>query len=136
MRRGQVIPGNGRVEIAIIYGPDAHACRLAGSMAIATNTFSPMAAGVHSPGASARGFVGDAGYGVNRMTGRTDPVQFFAGAAAAVRPVGDPRSRRLGHGAGPSGQPGLPSTGADPNAGVGAAGWLGYGQFGAPGWGG
>jgi len=134
MRRGQVIPGNGCVTTALVFGPDAHSLRLAGSMAIATNTFSPMAAGVHSPGASPRGFVGDRGYGVNRMTGRTDPVQFFAGAAAAVNPVRDPRSRRLGAGAGPSGQPGLPSTGADD--GGGPISWLGYGQFGSPGMGG
>jgi hypothetical protein len=134
MHRGQIIPSNGQVVTALVFTPDAHSLRLAGSMAIATNTFSPMAAGVHSPGASARGFVGDRGYGVNRMTGRSDPVQFFAGAAAAVRPVGDPRSRRLGVGAMVSGQPGLPSTGEQ--AGGGPLGWLGYGQFGAPGWGG
>lgn len=111
----KVIPANGRTTIAVVFGPDAHAVRLAGSMALATLPFSPMAVGVHSPGASAKGFVGDRGYGVNRMTGRTDPVQFFAGAAAATRPIQDPKARRLGIGAMPSGQPGLPSTGTDDN---------------------
>lgn len=128
----KVIPGNGRTTVALVFGPDAHSLRLAGSMAIATNTFSPMAAGVHSPGASARGFVGDRGFGVNRMGGRTDPLQFYAGAAAATAPVSDPLSRRLGLGAMTSGQPGLPSTGQD-NSGS-PLGWLGLGQFAQVGW--
>lgn len=131
---GRVIPGNGRTTIALVYGPDRQSISLAASMAIANNTFSPMAAGVHSPGASARGFVGDRGYGVNRMTGRTGPQQLLAGAAKAVDPLRDPMSRRLGLGAGVSGQPGLPSTGQD-NSGSPLA-WLGYGQMSAAGWGG
>lgn len=132
MATGRVIPGNGHIVTALVFTPDQHSIRAAG-LGLATNTFSPMSAGRHTSGTS-RGFTGDPGYGVNRMTGRTDPVQFFAGAAAAVRPVGDPRSRRLGIGAGAAGQPGLPSTGAAADG--GGLGWLGYGQFGQPGMGG
>ncbi|GAA4699787.1 hypothetical protein [Phytohabitans rumicis] len=120
----KVIPGNGRATIALIFGPDAHALRLAGSMALATLPFSPMAVGVHSPGGSNKGFTGDPGYGVNRMGGRTDPMQFFAGAAAATKPVRDPKSRRLGIGAMPSGQPGMPGTGTDDNPLAGFGGQL------------
>lgn len=125
----RVIPGNGTVVTAVVYEPDAHGVRVAGSMAVATNPFSPMAVGVYGGRAGAPGFArGAEGYGVNRMTGRTNPLQFFAGAAAAVAPLSDPRSRRLGAGAGPSGQPGLPSTGQDDGAGL--AGWWTRGQLG------
>lgn len=123
MRR-RTIPGNGRTTVAVVFGPDRQSIQAA-SLGMATNTFSPMSAGVHSPGASARGFVGDRGYGVNRMTGKSNPVQLFAGLAAAVRPIRDPRSARLGAGAGVSGQPGLPSTGTGALLGGGYAprGW-------------
>ncbi|HWB38562.1 MAG TPA: hypothetical protein VHA75_21290 [Rugosimonospora sp.] len=106
----RVIPGNARTILALIFPPDAQSTALASSMAIANNTLSPMAAGVHSSGTT-RGFSGLGGFGVNRATGRTDPQQLWAGAAGAVQPVQTPKSRRLGAGAMPSGQPGLPSTG-------------------------
>lgn len=132
---GRVVPANGQTVTALVFGPDAWSQQLAGSMAIANNTWSPMAAGIHSPGASARGFTMDRGSGVNgnRWAGRTPyPVQQFAGAA--VLTVARPASRRLGAGAGASGQPGLPSTGAD-NEGLAALAWMGYGQLGRAGMG-
>jgi hypothetical protein len=111
---GRVIRGRYETTTVTRPLPDAQAISVAGSMAVATNTFSPMSAGVHSPGASARGFVGDRGYGVNRFAGRTDPKQAFGPVTA---PVLDPASRAVGIGAGVSGQPGLPNTGtgATPN---------------------
>lgn len=128
MARQRVIPDNARTTTAVVYVPDAQAVALAGSMAIATNTFSPMAAGVHSHG-TARGFTGDRGYGVNRFSGRTTPLQNFRGAARAT---GTPGSERLGAGAGPSGQPGLPGTGDA----AGASMWLGATLLGRMGMGG
>jgi hypothetical protein len=102
------IPGNTEHSTALVYGPDAQSRQLATAMALATLTFSPMAAGVHSAGASSRGFVGDRGYGVSRFAGRTLPYQRTAQATA---PVARPLGRMLGLGAGVAGQPGYPSTG-------------------------
>lgn len=122
----RTIAGNVTKTIALIFGPDRQSIQAA-SLGMATNTFSPMSAGRHSPGASSRGFTGDRGYGVNRMSGRSNPLQFFAGAAAAVRPVGQPGSKRLGARSGVSGGSGLPSTGS----GIGMPG----GAFAPRGWG-
>jgi hypothetical protein len=105
---GRWIRGNARTVSTTVCGPDAQSQQLANAMVLATLPFSPMAAGVHSAGASPRGFVGDAGYGVSRFAGRTLPYQR---TAAAVRPVASPLGRMLGLGAGVSGQPGYPSTG-------------------------
>lgn len=125
MARRRTIPGNGRTTVAIVFGPDRQSIQAA-SLGMATNTWSPMSSGRHSPGGSAaKGFVGDRGYGVNRMGGRTDPLQVFTGAAAAIRPVRDPRSARLGAGAGVAGQPGLPSTGVSNPFTYAALGWGG-----------
>jgi hypothetical protein len=126
---GRVIRGNGRKVIAWMFGPDAQSRQLATAMAVNTNTASPASVGVHGRtpgmgGASRMGYVGDRGYGVNRFAGRTDPLQFFAGAAAAIKPIADPRSRRLGVGAMTAGQPGLPNTGMD-QPGTGSLAWLG-----------
>jgi hypothetical protein len=89
----RTIPGNARVVTAVYTVPDQFAVQAA-SLGMATNTFSAMSAGIHSPGASARGFVGDRGYGVNRWAGRTDyPLQTFG---QAVVPVAEPAARRLG----------------------------------------
>jgi len=129
----RTIRGTGTPTTAIVFGPDRQSVSLASSMAIATNPFSPMAAGMHSSG-TPRGYSGDPGYGVNRWAGRTPPLQFFAGAAGAVQPIADPRSRRLGIGAGAAGQPGLPGTGTD--QGLAALGWLSLGQLSPPGMGG
>lgn len=102
------VPGNARVTTALVFLPDAWSMQAA-SLGAVTNTYSPAAAGVHSPGAGTRGFVGDRGYGVNRASGAgLEPIQRFAGLAA---PVITPKSQRLGAGAGVAGQPGLPSTG-------------------------
>ena len=127
-RGGRVVRGNGRVVAALVYEPDAWAVQAA-SLGIATGTFSPMSAGVHSPGASARGFVGDRGYGVNRWAGRT-PYQQGAvqDLGAPVQPILTPLSQRLGIGAMPAGQPGFPSTGQD-DGGLAALAAMGYGQL-------
>ncbi len=127
----RTIPGTGRVVAGLVFEPDRQSVSLAASMAIATNTFSPMAVGRHTSGTD-KGFTGDRGSGVNRMTGRTGPLQFWTGAAQAIKPVETPKSRRLGAGAMPSGQPGLPSTGQDAT-GVGTLAYLGYGQAQQPG---
>jgi hypothetical protein len=119
---GRRIPGNGHVVTSIWFGPDRQSVSLAGSMAIATNPFSPMAAGVHAPATQARGFSGDPGYGVNRYGNDVGALQSFTGAA---RPIAQPVSMRLGFGAGVSGQPGMPGTGQD---GTGLAG-LDLGQL-------
>jgi len=112
----RTIPGNARVVTAVYAVPDAFAVQAA-SLGMVTNTFSAASAGRHSPGASARGFVGDRGYGVNRWAGRTTyPLQTFG---QAIVPVADPSARRLGIGAMTSGQPGLPGTGQD-NSGMAA----------------
>jgi hypothetical protein len=120
---GHVIPANGTPVLATIYGPDAMSQQIANAMAIATSTISPMSAGRHTSGTS-RGSSGDPGYGVNRFAGRLNyQVQGFAGAAVAA--VQNPKSKRLGFGAGPSGQPGLPNTGTDAG-GVSPLAWMGY----------
>lgn len=124
---GRVIRNNSQPVLAVIHPPDAMSVQLATAMAVATLPFSPMAAGVHTSG-TARGFSGDPGYGVNRWAGRTPyAVQNFAGAGNPVRGV-NARSKRLGAGAGVSGQPGLPNTGGD-TGGLGTLAWLGYGQL-------
>lgn len=125
---GRRIRGNGHAVTVIVYGPDAFSVQAA-SLGMATLTFSPMSAGVHSPGASARGFVGDRGYGVNRWAGRT-PYQQGAiqGLGAPAQPVLTPKSKRLGIGAMPAGQPGYPSTGQDAG-GLASLAYLGYGQL-------
>lgn len=126
MARKREVPGTGRVVAGLVFDPDRWSISIASSMAIATNTLSPMSAGRHTSGTT-RGFSGDRGFGVNRMTGRTGPLQFWTGAAAAIKPIQTPKSRRLGAGAMPSGQPGLPSAGQDAS-GFGTLAWLGYGQ--------
>lgn len=123
---GRVIPGNGHVVATVVYEPDAWSVQAA-SLGLATNTFSPMSAGRHSPGASPRGFVGDRGYGVNRWAGRTPYQQGAVQALGApVQPILTPLSQRLGIGAMPAGQPGFPSTGQD-DGGLAALAAMGYG---------
>lgn len=102
------IPGNARVTTGVVFDPDPFSIQAA-SLGMATSTYSPMSAGIHSPGAGDRGFVGVQGDGVNRWAGAGPlPLQQFGGLLA---PITVPGSQRLGAGAGPSGQPGLPSTG-------------------------
>lgn len=122
MARQRVIPNNARVVTGVEFVPDAQSVALASSMAIANNTFSPMAAGIHSHG-TARGYTGDPGYGVNRFAGETGPLQNFGGAA---RPVAHPDSYRLGMGGS------LPNTGDEAGAGL----YLGWTQMGRMGMGG
>ncbi len=125
---GRVVPGNGRVVAALVFDADAWSVQAA-SLGLATNTFSPMSVGVHSPGASSRGVVGDRGYGVNRWAGRTPYQQGAVQALGApVQPILTPMSQRLGIGAMPAGQPGFPSTGQD-DGGLAALQWMGYGQL-------
>lgn len=126
----RVIPGNAERVNTIRFGPGRSSVALAASLAVAIAPFSPMSAGVHSAGTQARGYSGVPGFGVNRFAGRTGPMQEFYGA---VVPVSDPsrQSRRLGIGAGVSGQPGLPSTGADARG----IAYLGLGQLGQAGMG-
>lgn len=109
----RVIPSNGRVMATTYYVPDAFA-RQAASLGVATNTFSPMSTGTSAPGASSRGPMGLPGYGVNRFDGA---LAYQLGTKQDLhvppQPILDPRSRRVGIGAGVSGQPGLPSSGDD-----------------------
>jgi len=130
--RRRVIPGNSRVVTAVYTVPDQWSVQAA-SLGMATNTFSPASTGIHSGGASARGFVGDRGYGVNRWAGETTyPLQHFR---AAVAPIADPLSQRVGLGAGVSGQPGLPSTG-QATGGLSSLAWMSYSPLGRTGLGG
>ncbi len=132
-RAGRLVRGNEQVQTVITHGADAWSMQIA-SLGHATNTFSPMSAGRHSPGASSRGFVGDRGYGVNRWAGR---ASVFAGnvqqVGAASAPIAKPRSNRLGANAMASGQPGYPSTGAN-GGGLGDLVGLGYSQINSAGW--
>lgn len=128
--RRRVVRGNGILVTGIVFEPDRWS-QQAASLGQAVNTFSPMSVGRHTPGASAKGFVGDRGYGVNRWAGAdaraAGPRQNLAAPSAPVRaPVRS--SMMLGYGAGVAGQPGLPSTGQDAS-GVAALGYLGYGQL-------
>jgi hypothetical protein len=109
----RVIPGNGHPIASWGYGADAMSRSLAGSMAAANNPFSPMAAGVR------RIFTGLPGFGVHEASTDVGPLQAFYGAVA---PISAPKSKRLGAQAGPSSQPGMPSTGQD-TTGVGMIGW-------------
>ncbi len=128
----RVIPANTRVATSIVADPDRFS-QQAASLGMMTNTFAAGSAGRHSPGASARGFVGDRGYGVNRWAGRTTyPLQTFG---QAIVPVSTPSARRLGIGAGAAGQPGLPSTGAQ-TGGLSSLAWLTYNPLGRTGLGG
>jgi len=121
------IPGNARPTVAYYFGPDAFAIQAA-SLGHMTNTFSPASTGVHSAGATARGYAGLPGYGVNRFDNDLGPMQGFHGA---IQPIRDPKSRRLGADWGPSGQPGLPQTGYDAQGlayiGIGELSGLGMG---------
>jgi hypothetical protein len=116
MRRGRTIPGNARVTTAIVHVPDAHAVSLAASMAIATNTNSPMSAGINGR------FTGDPGYGVNRWGGRTTSPQAYVGAS--VYPVGRPPTTRVGAGYGAVDGGSYPNTTLDA-AGLQALAWMG-----------
>lgn len=122
---GRTIKGNTVYDRVMRFVPDAFAVQAA-SLGLMTSTISPGSAGRHSPGASAIGFVGDRGYGVNRWAGRT-PYQQGAVQAIGqpIAPVGDPLSQRLGIGAMPAGQPGYPSTGTDAG-GLSSLAYLGY----------
>ena len=123
MSGGRVIPGTGTPAVVIVAGPSRQALSIAGSMAAATNTASPMSAGLHGNGQM--GFNGDAGYGVNRFTGRlTYEVQRFY---SAVRTAAQPVDLRVGIGAGVSGQPGMPNTGGVSQADAPLA-WMSVGQ--------
>lgn len=123
------VPANVVVKRALVATPDAFSVQAA-SLGIMTNTLSPGSAGIHSPGASPRGFVGDRGYGVNRWGGRTTyPWQTYG---HAVKPVADPTAARLGIGAGVAGQPGLPSTG-NQTGGLTSLAWMSWSPLGRAG---
>jgi hypothetical protein len=118
----KVVPGNARVMTVLVHVPDRWGIQAA-SLGVMTNTFSPASRGVHDA-ASPIGYIrGLLGHGVNRGAGRTPPMQHFGGAYA---PAVNPKDKRLGIGAGVSGQPGLPSTGT--MGGVASLGWLSLGQ--------
>lgn len=130
--RRRTIPANTHVVVGLGTSPDAFSVQAA-SLGMMTNTFAAGSAGRHSPGASPRGFVGDAGFGVNRWAGRTTyPLQTFG---QAITPVSDPLARRLGIGAGAAGQPGLPGTGSQ-TGGLSSLAWLTYNPLGRTGLGG
>lgn len=104
-------PSSGRntsVVPAVVNGPSAQSVAQMRGLGLAVNTASPMSRGF-------RVWAGDRGFGVNRdvhyyphqpgatpLTGMTQ---------AAVQPINNPSSHRLGAQAGPSSQPAYPSTG-------------------------
>src|SRR5262245_43617041 len=99
------IPGNTQVVPTVVFGPGRYSVGLATAMALAVNTFSPMSAGVRDGRRLGGSFyAGDPGYGVNRQGHDLGPIQQFHGA---IQPIRAPLVRRLGFGAGVSGQPGL-----------------------------
>lgn len=102
--RRRMIPGNERTVTATVCVPDQFSVAMNASLAIATNTRSPMSNG----GAGQARHVGVLGYGVNRFAGRTDAKQDFRGAS---RPVLYPSAPTVGVGAGVSGASGMPGTG-------------------------
>lgn len=119
----KIVPGNTRTVPALVADPDAWSLQAA-SLGLVTAPFSPAARGTHYGGTS---YTGLAGYGVLRWAGAGNvPVQRFGGPIA---PIAAPDSQRLGFGAGPGGQPGLPSTGDQ----TGGGWWL---TAGGPGMGG
>lgn len=110
MKRGRVIPGNLRRVVGLAAVPDRQSIQIA-SLGIATNTNSPMSAGI-----GLRAY-GDSGYGVNRAAGDYGPRQAFTGIPS---PIAYPGKYNVGMQAGPSDQPGYPSTGQT----TGSTGWL------------
>lgn len=132
--RGREIPGNGSVHTFTFFGPDPLSVQMSNTMAIVPKTYSPYSRGVHDHGRW--GFTGLPGYGVGsglQHNGRsTGPVQRFWGAIAPIR-AENAKNKRLGIGAGVSGQPGLPNTG-DGNIGplglMTSVGGLGLGGLG------
>ena len=105
MGRSRVVRSNETAVTTYVYGPDDWSRQIA-SLGVATNTFSPMSAGVGTQ------TFGLPGYGVNRGSGALPYSQgTLQNLAAPSDPVRNPRSKRLGMGAGVSGQPGMPSTG-------------------------
>lgn len=127
----RTVRGNARKTAAVYAVPDRFGVQAA-SLGAMTNTFSPGSAGMHSPAATARGYTGLAGHGVNQWSGDGPPLQSFGSPPA---PVLDPLSKRVGFGAGPSGQPGMPSTGAA-TGGLSSLAWLSYNPNGRTGLGG
>lgn len=115
-----IIEGNGgQSTIVQLNGVDGYAAKVARILAVFTNTFSPACRGAGPLP------MGLDGYGVNRATGYTPPLQNFRGAA---RPVLRPSSTRLGAGAGVSGQPGLPGTNDMTNPGLTSLALITQGQ--------
>lgn len=104
------IAGNRRQVTEVWFDADRQSRALAASLAVATAPFSPMAAGVHSRSTQPRGYSGVPGYGFSglRMLNDVGPFQQFAGA---IKPISRPAWLRLGFGAMPSGQPGMPQSG-------------------------
>lgn len=117
---GRVVKSRDVIVTALRGMPDAFAVQ-AQSLGAMVNTFSPGARGRHNGSAGA--FTGDRGFGVNRWAGafpyQSGPVQQYG---AAIAPVLSPPSARVGFGAMPSGQPGMPSSGQQ--AGDNAVAWL------------
>lgn len=100
---GRRIPGTARQITAWVNVPDAQSVRMMRSLAIATDTRSPMAGGRDT-------FTGVSGHGVHRFAGRLqDTPQPFIGSP--ISPVSSPTAIRVGAQGGPSSMPGLPSTG-------------------------
>jgi len=92
----------------MLQTPDPFAVQLAGSMAIATNTGSPMA---HNHNR----YVGDPGFAVHRFAGKLGhAVQNFGGNIA---PIQYPGAIRVGMQSGPSSQPAFPGTGNEAGSG-------------------
>lgn len=126
----KTIPGNAERLSGAKFGAQPLSVQLATTMALANNTFSPMANGVHDPAhTQARGYAMVRGYGVHRMGWDLGPIQNFYGAVARIA---DPTTQRLGMNQGVAGQPGLPQAGM--NASGLAA--LDVGGLPAVGWGG
>lgn len=117
---GRLIKSRDAIVTALRGQPSAMSVQIQ-SLGAIINTFSPGARGRHNDGPG--GFRGDPGFGVNRWAGawpfQSGPVQPYGKFST---PALDPISARVGLGAMPSGQPGLPQSGQ--TSGDSAVRWL------------
>lgn len=128
--KGPGVGENTAIQSVQTNGPSAQSVGQMVTLAVATNTASPMARGF-------RVWSQDAGDPTRRMTGRMDPakvsglndVSGINSAVNAIRPVLHPNGVRVGFQGGPSQQPAYPGTGQAVAFGSPLA-WMSVGQVG------
>lgn len=129
--KGRASGMNTRVQPVLANGPSAQSIAQMQTLALATNTASPMARGMRIWAEP------QDGYNNTRLTGRLDPryvegvnsVSGVDNAVLAIRPVLHPVSVRINFQSGASQQPAYPGTGQATNFGSDLA-WMSLGQMG------